>query len=199
MSLPAKLQSTAAANRRRVNSLGDVSSVASGRRGSIADRRGSVDSTTQANTDGACWTEDVSDAAVWTIVGTDCATYTFWAAPPLGDTNSPFLRTENGSAITPFPTITTNINTQQARSDSNTLTLAGEHLTRDLSVWFGDVRSPRTEYRSREALVCSIPDLNDLLSSPVITVDEHDGERKLPLLLVRGDGIVYRTGQFYLF
>ncbi|KAJ8656397.1 hypothetical protein O0I10_007965 [Lichtheimia ornata] len=201
MSLPAKLQqSTAAAHRRRVNSLGDVSAVAGGgRRGSVADRRGSVDSTTQANTDGACWTEDVSDAAVWTIVGTDCATYTFWAAPPLGDINSPFLRTENGSAITPFPTITTNINTQQARSDNNTLTLAGEHLTRDLSVWFGDIKAPRTEYRSREALVCSIPDLNDLLSSPVITVDEHDGERKLPLLLVRGDGIVYRTGQFYLF
>ncbi|KAG2222708.1 hypothetical protein INT45_011196 [Circinella minor] len=212
MSLPAKLQqqSGVMAARRRVNSLNDVSAVSTGnRRGStssVLDRRGSTDSSNGQQADGACWTEDVSDAAVWTIVGTDCATYTFWTPPPLiaGNTscetgfNSPFtmnpLFAEPASApITPFPTMA------QVADGNELLTIQGENLTRDLAVWFGDIKSPRTDYRSRESLTCAVPDLNELLSSPAIVVDEEDGQRKLPLLLVRGDGVVYRTGKFYSF
>ncbi|KAI9251876.1 hypothetical protein BDA99DRAFT_444294 [Phascolomyces articulosus] len=212
MSLPAKLQqqSGVMAARRRVNSLNDVSAVPTGgRRGStssVLDRRGSTDSNNGQQADGACWTEDVSDAAVWTIVGTDCATYTFWTPPPLvaGNTqcetgfNSPFtmnpLFAEPASApITPFPTMA------QVTDGNDLLTIQGENLTRDLALWFGDIKSPRTDYRSRESLTCAVPDLNELLSSPAIVVDEEDGQRKLPLLLVRGDGVVYRTGKFYSF
>ena len=212
MSLPAKLQqqSGVMAARRRVNSLNDVSAVTTGgRRGStssVLDRRGNTDSSNGQQADGACWTEDVSDAAVWTIVGTDCATYTFWTPPPLvaGTTscetgfNSPFtmnpLFAEPASApITPFPTMA------QVTDGNELLTIQGENLTRDLAVWFGDIKSPRTDYRSRESLTCAVPDLNELLSSPAIVVDEEDGQRKLPLLLVRGDGVVYRTGKFYSF
>ncbi|KAI7855011.1 beta-trefoil DNA-binding domain-containing protein [Circinella umbellata] len=174
MSLPAKLQqqSGVMAARRRVNSLNDVSAV-------------STDSSNGQQADGACWTEDVSDAAVWTIVGTDCATYTFWTPPP--------LIAGNTAPITPFPTMA------QVTDGNELLTIQGENLTRDLAVWFGDIKSPRTDYRSRESLTCAVPDLNELLSSPAIVVDEEDGQRKLPLLLVRGDGVVYRTGKFYSF
>ncbi|KAI9494719.1 hypothetical protein BDB00DRAFT_871005 [Zychaea mexicana] len=237
MSLPAKLQqqSSAMAARRRVNSLNDVPAITGGggggRRGSTSsmlggDRRGSTDSSSAGGqqADGACWTEDVSDAAVWTIVGTDCATYTFWTPPPLvaGNTscetgfNSPFtmnpLYAEPASApITPFPTMAqvtesgggggggSNNNNSNNNNSSDQLTIQGENLTRDLAVWFGDIKSPRTDYRSRESLTCAVPDLNELLSSPAIVVDEEDGQRKLPLLLVRGDGVVYRTGKFYSF
>ncbi|KAI8137009.1 hypothetical protein BJV82DRAFT_718540 [Fennellomyces sp. T-0311] len=218
MSLPAKLQQqpgVMASHRRRVNSLNDVPAV-SGRRGSsssVLDRRGSTDSSGNGQqADGACWTEDVSDAAVWTIVGTDCATYTFWTPPPLvaGNAscetgfNSPFtmnpMFAEPASApITPFPIMSQVTEPTAGGGDASPLTITGENLTRDLAVWFGDIKSPRTDYRSRESLTCTVPDLNELLSSPAIVVDEEDGHRKLPLLLVRGDGVVYRTGKFYSF
>lgn len=211
MSLPAKLQNMSQ-HRRRVNSLNDVPALHH-RRGStsaLLDRRGSTDSNSNLS-DGACWTEDVSDAAVWTIVGTDCATYTFWTPPPMLDAtsdatfNSPFTNTSippsaaaaAASPITPFPVISHIPPSSAAGGDS--LSISGENLTRDLAVWFGDVKCPRTDYRSRESISCSIPDLSELVRSPVITVDEENGSRKLPILLVRGDGVVYRTGKFYTF
>ncbi|KAI7879594.1 beta-trefoil [Lichtheimia hyalospora FSU 10163] len=190
MSLPAKLQNMSQ-HRRRVNSLNDVPALHH-RRGStsaLLDRRGSTDSTSSNSlSDGACWTEDVSDAAVWTIVGTDCATYTFWTPPSMLDAAA--------SPITPFPVIS-HIPPSAAGGDS--LSISGENLTRDLAVWFGDVKCPRTDYRSRESISCSVPDLSELVRSPVITIDEENGSRKLPILLVRGDGVVYRTGKFYTF
>ncbi|KAI9315166.1 hypothetical protein BX666DRAFT_2028747 [Dichotomocladium elegans] len=204
-SLPAKLHGStiaAAHHRRRVNSLNDVPAL-SARRGSTNStdhRRGSQDSVHASQQDGACWTEDVSDAAVWTIVGTDCATYTFWTPPPLvqdnQSLNSPFMAFDQSSStpITPFPVIS-----QITPYSNGDLMIQGENMTRDLAVWFGDIKGPRTDYRSRESITCSAPDLSDLLTSPVITVDEEDGSRRLPILLVRGDGIVYRTGKFYSF
>ncbi|KAI9321891.1 hypothetical protein BX666DRAFT_1906713 [Dichotomocladium elegans] len=207
---PAKLQSgVLAAHRRRVNSLSDVPAL-TGRRGSIssmADRRGSVDGNSgQVLSDGACWSEDVSDAAVWTIVGTDCATYTFWTPPRLGESGVNALfqsglgTNESSSPITPFPTVhQASISTGGNDSDNSPFTIIGDNFSRDLSVWFGDIKAPRTEYKSRESISCSLPDLCELLSSPVAVMDEADGKRKLPLLLVRGDGIVYRTGKFYSF
>ncbi|ORZ01050.1 hypothetical protein BCR43DRAFT_521961 [Syncephalastrum racemosum] len=179
----------AALQRRRVNSLNDVHHPP--RRASVSsERRGSTDNNSG---DGACWTEDVSDAAVWTIVGTDCATYTFWT--PSGDLgfNSPFHQQQEASApITPFPVVS------HIKSDQM-MSLTGENMTRDLAVWFGDVKSPRTDYKSRESVTCALPDLQELLASPAVVMDDEDGQRKLPILLVRGDGVVYRTGKFFAF
>lgn len=152
--------------RRRVNSLNDVGSV--------------VDSV-----DGSCWCEDVSDAAVWTIVGTDVAKYTFWVPNDAGFSN-PFVAPH---PITPFPTLS-----QVTTTTRPTLMLAGENLARDLTVWFGDIKAPATEYKSRELLVCHVPDDERAAASPVAR-----GLKKLPILLVRGDGVVYRTGHFYSF
>ncbi|RCH99983.1 hypothetical protein CU097_007461 [Rhizopus azygosporus] len=143
------------------------------RRGSVG-RGNNVDPT---GLEGACWTEDVSDAAVWTIVGTDCASYTFWTP----DEHMP-------SSITPFPIIQ-DISKQQGR-----LTLTGENFSRDIEVWFGDMKSPQTDYASHNAIHCKIPD--NLSNSPTIEEVDHM-TKKIPLLFVRGNGVVYRTNFYY--
>lgn len=189
---------TGAAARRRMSSISSTESKV-GRRGSLAERRGS--SVDALGLEGACWTEDVSDAAVWTIVGTDCASYTFWTpsdAPDQSCFNMPFNQqatttlSTSSAPITPFPIV-------QDIKQSDCLTLCGENLTRDLNLWFGDIKSPHTEYKSRESMVCTIPDMQKLLSSPTLIIEEDSLQKKIPLLLVRGDGVVYRTDQFYAF
>lgn len=154
--------------RRRVNSLSDVTTRHS-----------------NAVDNGACWTEDVSDAAVWTIVGTDCATYTFWV-PPFAAPPSP---------ITPFPIV----HQVTLPTAGGGMTITGENLTRDLTVWLGDIQCPLTTVKSRESLACQVPPHDLLLSSPVTVMDEEQDTRKLPILLVRADGVVYRTTHFYSF
>jgi hypothetical protein len=196
-----KPASGATKQRRRMSSIsssGETTITGKGRRGSLAtgDRRGSSisDST---GLEGACWTEDVSDAAVWTIVGTDCASYTFWTpSGASGETgfNMPFVNASSASTITPFPVV------NETNCKNSVLTISGENLTRDLMVWFGDVKSVQTEYKSRDIMTCTIPGLQELLNSPTCLLEEVDGlKKKIPLLLVRGDGVVYRTDQFYTF
>ncbi|KAG0172063.1 hypothetical protein DFQ28_011688 [Apophysomyces sp. BC1034] len=177
--LPAKSH-LSALQRRRINSLND-----------IKENRGSGSGAPGEG--GACWTEDVSDAAVWTIVGTDCATYTFWtpAAENPHGFNTPFDR-DTASPLAPFPVLT-QVNTKDAA-----LSMSGENFTRDLAIWFGDVKASRTDYKSREHISCVVPDTRELLESPVTRLDD-DGKRRLPILLVRGDGVVYRTDRFYAF
>ncbi|KAF7727008.1 hypothetical protein EC973_008121 [Apophysomyces ossiformis] len=179
--LPAKSHSASSLQRRRINSLNDLKDN---------NNRGHG---TSAGEGGACWTEDVSDAAVWTIVGTDCATYTFWT--PSADNphgfNAPF-ESENASPLAPFPNLT------QVTTKDTMLSLSGENFTRDLAIWFGDVKAARTDYKSREHISCVVPDTRELLESPVTRLDE-DGKRRLPILFVRGDGVVYRTDRFYAF
>jgi hypothetical protein len=190
--------------RRRVNSLNDVSiktDGGGGRRGSLAsDRRTSISSDNGNPVDGNCWTEDVSDAAVWTIMGTESVKYTFWTPPMQQDTttfNNPFTCPQQSHPITPFPVIS-QINSPS--STNNTMLISGESMARDLSVWFGDVKAPSTEYKSRELLSCDVPDKADLASSLVAKADDDRPDLfKLPILLVRGDGVVYRTGEFYTF
>ncbi|KAI9475993.1 MAG: beta-trefoil DNA-binding domain-containing protein [Benjaminiella poitrasii] len=202
---PSKVTAVA---RRRMSSIGSSGTETKGRRGSLlAERRGSSISDT-SGLEGACWTEDVSDAAVWTIVGTDCATYTFWTPTRHEEatlTNSGFnmpFNTNNSTSITPFPIVhdTPLTNNKKSENGAVQLTITGENLTRDLNVWFGDVKSPHTEYKSKEAITCVIPDIKDLLESSALSVEDEDLiKKKIPLLLVRGDGIVYRTDQFYSF
>jgi hypothetical protein len=190
MSIPVMKNSSI--HRRRVNSLNDAydNTVGAGRRGS--DRRSSI---TSDQINGACWTEDVSDASVWTIVGTDCATYKFWTPPAIVDLNSPFSSsTVSANPITPFPILTM----QPHQLSQQPLHLTGENFTRDICVWFGDVKSPRTDYKSREAISCVVPDLKDLAESTASFLVQEN-QRKIPLLFVRGDGIVYNTDMFYTF
>ncbi|KAI8373285.1 hypothetical protein BD560DRAFT_394532 [Blakeslea trispora] len=151
-------------------------------------RKSSISSSSSTNTRrssiqaglGACWQEDVSDAGVWTIVGTDSITYNF-----LLPSESLFMEeVDDFSSLvlsTPFPSLSS-----MAMKSIHTLSLHGENFSRDLQVWFGNVRAVTTDYCSRELLVCQIPPHQKLLQ---IKETYHH----IPILLVRGDGTVCKT------
>ncbi|KAI8337832.1 hypothetical protein EDC96DRAFT_578824 [Choanephora cucurbitarum] len=146
-------------------------------------RKSSISSTSSSNTrrssiQAGCWQEDVSDASVWTMVGTDCITYRF-----LLPSHSLFQEDIDVSSMilnTPFPSLL-NISMKSI----HTLNLYGENFSRDLQVWFGDIRAI-TDYGSRELLSCQIPSHPEL-----IQIKER--YHHIPILLVRGDGTVCRT------
>ncbi|CAO3662129.1 unnamed protein product [Rhizopus stolonifer] len=130
-------------------------------------------SQTDIGLEGACWTEDVSDAAVWTIVGTDCASYTFWTP----DERLPSL---------PFPII------HEVTQKEDQLMLSGENLSSDIDVWFGDIQSLETKYTSHNTIHCKIPNVTNS-----VTIEQQDHTKKIPLLLVRSNGVVYKTNFYY--
>ncbi|KAI9496554.1 hypothetical protein BDB00DRAFT_892591 [Zychaea mexicana] len=157
---------------------------------------------------GAFWSEDVSDSAVWTIVGTDCAKYTFWEIPPIPQddefVDERFLdmslkfNQPRTVTIAPVPTLS-RFSRSKGDGDGLFLSMHGESFTRDLEVWFGDCRSPRTEYRGREHLVCEVPIASELAHS-VGAEWKNGGSCSVPLLLVRRNGYaVYKTNKYYTF
>ncbi|KAL0096162.1 hypothetical protein J3Q64DRAFT_1668885 [Phycomyces blakesleeanus] len=146
------------------------------------------------------WSEDVSDAAIWTIVGTDCADYTFWI-PPKHMLEEAGIKTEPTA-----PLVTNNLSELENSSLSApsvqqkrplTMSLCGQHFTRDLQVWFGDIPAPFVEYRGRDHIVCRIPSQEDLVHCVCLEKDEK--EYKVPIMLVRGDGVIHKTNAFYRF
>lgn len=146
-------------------------------------RRSSVSSSNN-HALGAYWNEDVSDAAVWTIVGTDCATYTF-SSPPTALSH----KEDSPSTHNPFPSLTS-FTTKPSKEDEVMISLHGENFSRDIQVWFGDQKALKTDYRSRELLICTVPSRHDLLDTKHTF---HD----IPILLVRGDGTICKTNKFY--
>jgi hypothetical protein len=195
MSLPNKLQNsliTNSKNRRRVNSLDANSPIkieGAGRRHSLFDRRSSTssDNGTQTN-NGACWTEDVSDASVWTIVGTDSAVQKFLILPQVP---SAFNGQERPPLV--FPSVL-KIQEETQEKKGHHLIFTGENFTRDMTIWFGDVQALNVSYKNRESIQCTIPPLDTLQSSPTVI---HDGfTKKLPVLFLR-DGVVYNSDLFY--
>lgn len=176
-------------NRRRVNSLNDglfipiKQETGAGRRSSTcsSDQNSIVNSD---NNNGACWTEDVSDASVWTIVGTDSTSFKFWTPPSFK------------GPITPFPVLSKH---QVYTKRCQILNLVGEHFSRDIMVWFGDIKSPRTDFKSKESIACTVPDIQDLNASSTVIMETEDNSRKIPLLFVRDDGVIYNTDMFYTF
>lgn len=144
------------------------------RRGSLGKGSSALDPT---GLEGACWTEDVSDAAVWTIVGTDCSSYTFWTPD------------ERTMPTAPFPVLH-----ELTKKGKDRLTLTGENLSPDIEVWFGDVKSTETEFVSQDSVHCKIP--FDVANST--TIEQENDHRRIPLLLVRGKGIVYKTNLYYI-
>lgn len=120
---------------------------------------------------------------------------------------------------TPFPCLTHFVISTETKDQttSTMMTVSGENFTRDLQLWFGDIKAPFTEYRSREMLVCKVPPREELMKSvglnrvhdgPVNTIHHEDEDdetcpQRLPytirILLVRGDGVVYKTSRSYTF
>lgn len=92
-----------------------------------------------------------------------------------------------------------------------TMTLTGENFTHDLQIWFGDIKAPFTEFKDREKLICRLPSHKELMQSAGlnrvhdIDIQEDDKARKqklpfgIKILLVRGDGVVYKTNKSYYF
>ncbi|KAI8887222.1 beta-trefoil [Backusella circina FSU 941] len=147
-------------------SVSSSGSAASGRRGSLAGNNGL----------GSFWSEDVTDAAVWTIVGTDCATYTFWTPP-----------TDDPLSTQPFPLLShISVNSKESSYNEQILSLHGENFSRDLQVWFGDLKAPLTEYKGRELLICKLPTKNELIECQM-------RYKEIPILLVRADGTICKT------
>lgn len=200
----------AAKNRRRGSSMSSmIKSSTSGDFSELVANSKNKDAKGGSST--PTWTEDVTDSAVWTIVGTDCAKYSFYV-PPMDESKgcNPSL------PVTPIPVVTHFLapSTVQGHHHSKSVgdipasgntegvatgpvsasssgsgsgsigfvMIYGECFTRDLSVWFGDIPSERTEHRCREVLAALPP--------PRVN-------GRLPILLVRADGVIYRTGKYY--
>ncbi|CAO3580446.1 unnamed protein product [Absidia cylindrospora] len=134
---------------------------------------------------GAYYEQDVSDAAVWTIVGTDSVRFTF-AVPPLSDNANYYMRPE----IAPFPVVAS-----VSQGDA-TLCLWGEAFSANLTVYVGD-HALATEIKSPEALVCVIPSSLLSRSSPDPGAMTPEFDKRQPILLVRKDGVIYKTDHFF--
>jgi hypothetical protein len=104
------------------------------------------------------------------------------------------------SSMSPSPMVTSDDTTPLMASPGpgrRTLTLYGQSFTRDLSVWFGNVPSPRTEFRSPEVLRCELPDPSMWFNNDGESFVVQQDILKVPLILVRGDGVVYRTRHWF--
>jgi hypothetical protein len=152
---------------------------------------------------GSAWNEDVGDASVWTIVGTECVRYTFYHPSSLEDPSFQFRSQIHLAPVTPVPcvhhvsismspdTITVPGTDGSRPQQTPLVSIYGENFTSDLSVWFGDRCSAQTEWRGRELITCYGPE--PLLPSE--TNDSTPERHEVPLLLVRSDGVIFKTGR----
>ncbi|KAI8576597.1 hypothetical protein K450DRAFT_274620 [Umbelopsis ramanniana AG] len=165
-----------------------VSSTGEDRPKAVRKRRANPDALSKKAL-GCAWTEDASDASVWTIVGTDCATYSFWV-PQESSFSDAFKGSADSAPLAPFP----NVKSLTLHPNSFA-TLQGDNLTPDLSIWFGGC--PVTaELRGPQTITFAIPSPHQLAESAGVVDD--NGTKKIPILLARPDGVVYRTGKYWI-
>ncbi|RKP10099.1 hypothetical protein THASP1DRAFT_13333 [Thamnocephalis sphaerospora] len=175
---------------RKVNSLGSFAASAAAAAAAAA-------------ASGSAWNEDVGDASVWTIVGTECVRYTFYHPGSLADRAFQFQPQLHLAPVTPVPSvhhvaISVSADPMGMQPDGSRpqqaplVSLYGENFTADLSVWFGDRCSAQTEWRGRELITCYGPEPLAASSDPAEAVPER---REVPLLLVRSDGVIFKTGR----
>lgn len=138
---------------------------------------------------GCAWTEDASDASVWTIVGTDCATYSFWVSQD-DEYSDPFKGASDSMPLAPFPNVKS-----LTLHPNKYATLQGENLTPDLSVWFGGC-AVTAELRGSQTITFAIPSPQQLAEAAGVIND--NGTKKIPILLARPDGVIYRTGKYWI-
>jgi len=123
--------------------------------------------------------EMITDGASWTIISTDRAEYTFCEGC------GPATK-----MVSPVPTVS------QLRlhggGDVAMLEVQGEDFNADLKVWFGDVEAD-TMYRNQDHLVCVVPDIR------LFKDWQTRSPTKVPVSLVRSDGIIYPSGLFFTY
>lgn len=153
---------------------------------------------------GAAWMETVGDQAVWTLVGTDIATFTFYQSrkgspslpsPPPSSLVGSGTSSGGGGGGHNFPMVDQALLIQPPSSTSQqtpqyySIRLLGDNFSPDLTVWFGDLCSARTEFITRKELRCHFA-LDDPFG--VSGGGESWKHEILPMLLVRPDGTIYR-------
>lgn len=157
-----------------------------------------------------CSKEVITEGAGWTIISTDKAEYCFCEPPTLtpgGDLVStrPVL-----SAVTPVPLVQ-RLQLAGGGSEGAMLELEGEGFSPSLQVWLGDVAA-ETLYRCQESLLCRVPDLAAFDRASLDSLRAIYGDRavaftdsdaddapklkdlRVPVLLVRTDGLIFNTG-----
>uniref|UniRef100_H2YAM9 Uncharacterized protein n=1 Tax=Ciona savignyi TaxID=51511 RepID=H2YAM9_CIOSA len=124
----------------------------------------------------------LNDGACWTIISTEKAEYR-WS-------DSSF-NLVNNVPVTPVPVVKhLEIN---GGGEIAMAELTGENFAPDLTVWFSDIET-ETMFRCSESIMCFVPEISKI----------HKGWKyvkktvKVPLLLVRNDGVIYPCGvNFY--
>ncbi|KAJ3109324.1 hypothetical protein HDU97_007818 [Phlyctochytrium planicorne] len=154
--------------------------------------------------------EYISEQSIWTIVGVDHAEYSFWLPPPEISASRP--KALDGQAITPYvdnrlnplpcPTIIS-----VTAISSQVLLITGEGFTRAHQCFIGTIMARRICFRCEEVLEVDVSNLAadvEVLKGSGHRVDQASGndsmeERIWPILIVRADGVVYRTGYYVRF
>ena len=173
----------------------------------------------------AMWTVDVHDSDIWTIVGTDIARHTFYMPNKLvGGVKAALESADRGIAhlinvpapaapITPMPVVwhfaspgapanglmsriggsgssssSSSSMSSKLGSSSDYVTLVGDNLTSDLFVYFGDWRSTTVTTDNKTTLYCEPPPRYEEIGLP---------RGKVPITLVRRDGVIYPTSLIY--
>ncbi|XP_065191343.1 recombining binding protein suppressor of hairless-like isoform X3 [Sycon ciliatum] len=125
--------------------------------------------------------DSINDGACWTIISTDVMRYTFHEA--MGPVSDP---------VTPVPRVLsmnmTGCNSQQY------VELIGEDFHDNMTVWFADLMVD-TFYRCSECILAVVPD-------PCALDPNYPNMNeclKVPLVIVREDGVVYDTAREYTY
>ncbi|KAF8313450.1 LAG1-DNAbind-domain-containing protein, partial [Clavulina sp. PMI_390] len=186
-SLP-NLKTTPARGRKRGDS---VASMASSRSGPGTPGVTTFGEAASNAISGALWSIDVGETAVWTIVGTDQVRYNFYIPPTVVDGRSVhLLGGHNGTGhhvqpIVPSPMV----HKCSATDGGAVLSLHGESFRKEdpPQIYFGTEPSPVVEVRSPELIVCRVP----------VSVRDSGSQQRWPIVLIRGDGVVYPTSFSY--
>ncbi|KAJ9476287.1 hypothetical protein PHBOTO_006394 [Pseudozyma hubeiensis] len=208
----------ASKNRRRGQSLSMVgiqnqalSDVEVMRRtGSYATSMASDSSAAGSTAPGAMWSVEVADSDIWTVVGTDIARHSFYVPPQIVGGSQPQTNITDGNIahlitvpapaqpITPIPIITNVVAPQRdARAQPmpapagdqspGLVTILGENFHPNLFVFFGDWKSTHVEVRTRQTIVCAAPP----------SFDQGLPRGRVPILIVRHDGVIFPTDFHY--
>ncbi|CDR98717.1 hypothetical protein [Sporisorium scitamineum] len=207
----------ASKNRRRGQSLSMVgiqnqalSDVEMLRRGgSYANSMTSDSSAAGSTAPGAMWSVEVADSDIWTVVGTDIARHSFYVPPQIVGGSQPKINITDGNIahlitvpapaqpITPIPIITNVVAPQRDGRSSmpppsgdqspGLVTILGENLHPNLFIFFGDWKSTHVEVRTRQTIVCAAPP----------AYDQGLPRGRVPILIVRHDGVIFPTDFHY--
>ncbi|KZS93938.1 LAG1-DNAbind-domain-containing protein [Sistotremastrum niveocremeum HHB9708] len=196
-----KASAASAKGRRRQNSASSVSSSRAG---------GYSGGSEHSASSGALWAVDIGETSVWTIVGTDQVRYNFYVPPALFNTPTPSHGVSPGSfpvpakQVTPFPAVVKYLPPDRASEApksncassravmakpnphaSKMLTVYGENFSKSepVTVFFGSTPSPFVEIRCTEVLGCTPP--------------EEPLPKRVPIVLVRGDGVIFPSSTLY--